>query len=540
MARFAAGLRCIVAALCGALLAAGDAPLPAALLATVVVYGLWVGLVLLAQARGQPLAQPLLLYWIDIAWSGLLLQLSDANDSLAVVTMVLPVVMVSIGCSVRHGLGLSVFAALCVLLKLDRSGWGWHSEHIGLALAVLGLVPAAALLSRPMSVLRQRLGLVRDLEARLDPRRGLAHVATTLIEGLRGDLGADLTGIVLPAALSGPALICTEEDGAFPAAPAVHAQLEKLLREMPPCPVTHIAPRGAAGPGRTRLHGPGGDGVRAGLGPALDKLCALLQIRVLMVVPLRRYDQPHGHLLIGRCRARVRDQELEALAQAAPDIFRTLEQAALVDSLARETAAHERVRIGRDLHDSAIQPYLGLKYAVEALAQRVPPDNPAHAQIESLLPLISDEIAGLREVVSGLRSGEPGGDNALLPAVRRQVKHFSNLFGIEVQLECPNELRTTRAQAGAVFHMINEALNNVRRHTCARHVKVVVARQEDWLRIGVCDDAGTLRGRMAPAFVPRSLVERAAELGGKAEVTRPDGLNTEVVITVPLDVRLQA
>ena len=35
--------------------------------------------------------------------------------------------------------------------------------------------------------------------------------------------------------------------------------------------------------------------------------------------------------------------------------------------LNEEMAAHARVRIGRDLHDSAIQPYLGLRYAIEAL-----------------------------------------------------------------------------------------------------------------------------------------------------------------------------
>ena len=56
--------------------------------------------------------------------------------------------------------------------------------------------------------------------------------------------------------------------------------------------------------------------------------------------------------------------------EAAPELLRIVEQAALVDQLQDENASHERARIGRDLHDSAIQPYLGLKYAVEALARR--------------------------------------------------------------------------------------------------------------------------------------------------------------------------
>ena len=84
----------------------------------------------------------------------------------------------------------------------------------------------------------------------------------------------------------------------------------------------------------------------------------------------------------------------------------------------RLAAAAERERIGRDLHDSAIQPYLGLKYAVEAVALRIAPDNPARREVDTLVALVNAEVGELREFISGLRSGEPKGDNALLPAVR--------------------------------------------------------------------------------------------------------------------------
>ena len=61
-----------------------------------------------------------------------------------------------------------------------------------------------------------------------------------------------------------------------------------------------------------------------------------------------------------------------------------------------------------DLHDSAIQPYLGLKYAVECVAMRIPAENPARAEVDALAELVNAEVASLRELISGLRTGARG------------------------------------------------------------------------------------------------------------------------------------
>ena len=531
-------MRAIVAMLCTVLLMSSAAPAGITAVAVLLIYDLWAGLVLWSEASGKPLAWPLLQYWIDISWTGLVLQLTGSSANMLILTMVQPVVLASISYTVGHGLALAVYAALWMLIQIDPR----HDIDVSLipgriaqALAVLALVPAAAVLARPMSVLRHRLGLVRELEARLDPRHGVGVVTTALVEGLRRDLSADLSGIVLPAGGEGVALLCTADEAAFQASPPVHARLELLLAAMPAYPVTHTAPQRWRWRRGTRLHAAAGAVAEPALRKALDELCALLEMRCLVIVPLRRYDQRHGHLLVGRHGPQVQDQEVAALADAAPELFRIIEQAALVDQLVRETTANERMRIGRDLHDSAIQPYLGLKYALEAVVRRVGRDNPARIEIESLARLVEGEITTLRDIVTGLRNGQPAGDDALLPAVRRQVRHFGQLFNIEVKLDCPDPLTTSRALAGAVFHMVNEALNNVRKHTPARSVQIGLAQRDGWLRLSVQDNAGSVRGHPAPDFSPRSLIERTQALGGSLAVVHPDGLNTEIVISVPLD-----
>jgi signal transduction histidine kinase len=266
----------------------------------------------------------------------------------------------------------------------------------------------------------------------------------------------------------------------------------------------------------------------------LAEVAALLGVAALAIVPLLRYEQRHGHLILGHVDARLRMPDVAALFVAAPELFQRVEQAALVDQLQEECAAHERESIGRDLHDSAIQPYLGLKYAVEAVALRIASDNPARREVDMLVALVNAEVGELREFISGLRSGEPRGDHALLMAVRRQVGRFSRLFNIEVTLDVPRELSTSRRVAGALCHLVNEALNNVRKHTPARHVWVTLSRRGGSIELRVRDDAATVTGQVTPEFTPRSLSERVAALGGELRIERVGGLDTEVVIDIPL------
>jgi len=537
MRRFSAGIRAIVALLCTLLLVPGEKPLSTLAIIVLLGYDLWSGYVLWAEASARRLPPALLRYWIDATWTVLMLQLTSSGTGMLVLTFVQPVVLASIGHGVRHGVTLALYAALGLIVDVDHAQHAqlqWSTLHAVPAAGVLALIPVAAVLSRPMSVLRQRLMLVSGIEAQLDPRRGLDAIASTLVGGLRGVTRADLTALVLPSSTGAPAVIGTAEDGEFRAGAPTHAGLEALLATLPPCALMHSRRRWRGLRGGTRVHGD--CPLPAGAGAALDELTALLEVNTLAIVPLLRYDRRHGHIVLGFRELRPRAQELAALAEGAPELFRVIEQAALVDKLQEESAAHERVRIGRDLHDSAIQPYLGLKYAVEGVAQRVPRNDPARADIDALLELVNSEIGALREIISGLRAGEPRGDNALMPAVRRQVRRFSLLFGVDVQLDGPDELRTSRALAGALFHMVNEALNNVRKHTPARRVWIRLEHADDEIRMTVRDDAGEVLGRPVRAFHPRSLSERAAALGGSLTVNSPDGLHTEVVIAVPFEV----
>ena len=524
----------VSALLCTVMIVANERHIDVWTVIDLCTYALWSGWLLWREARGSGAQAALWPYWIDVGWSCLIMKLSTTSSMMMVMTLVQPVVLASIGYGLFHGLMLAQLGVAGLLF--DNSSELMHGVGLGgikslPMLLVLLLIPTAALLTRPMGVLRRRLALIRALETHLEPRRGLESICTELVERLRTGTRADLVALVLPSELDSPAMIASRGEGSFRATADVHKRLESLLGRIPGVSVSRV-PRSRWDPrADTRVHAD--LRLPESLDATLAELAEAFGMRSLYVVPLTRHGRPHGHFMAGCARTHGPLCDMAVLDGAAGELVRILEQAALVDQFQEESASHERARIGRDLHDSAIQPYLGLKYAVEAVALRISPDNPARAEVDSLATLVNGEVAALRELIAGLRTGNDHGDNTLVPAMRRQVRRFADLFGIDVEIDCPASVPTTRAVASSMFHMVNEALNNIRKHTAARRVWITLSNHASSIRLVVRDDAGSMAGRLPGNFCPASITERATELGGTLLISRPDGLNTELVVQIP-------
>jgi signal transduction histidine kinase len=249
--------------------------------------------------------------------------------------------------------------------------------------------------------------------------------------------------------------------------------------------------------------------------------------------PLHSYGRIQGQLCLVRGEPPFGVAELRWLHALMQELLPLLERADLLEQLQDETTARERERIGRDLHDSAVQPYLGLKYGLEALSRMAGPDNPVSPQIAQLVQMTNDELQVLRDMVSGLRRGQdPGRPAPALAALQRQAQRFESLYGLKVDVQLPAQAPPLHGSlAKALLHLFNEALTNVRRHTQATSVTVQFDVQPERLCMRLRNDRA---GATAPApFTPRSLSERAREFGGQVRVSHPPGC-TEVAIELPL------
>jgi signal transduction histidine kinase len=459
---------------------------------------------------------------------------STTYGGLLIPLVIHPLTVITLLHGLRLGLVLAGIGAAGLLVSPDPLGFS--TQHLLPALGVLLIPLMANIAARPIAALRRRVALAAELERELDPRRGLQAVGLVVADRLRQATGAQRVILFHRDAEVPTVLVADRDDSAYEASPALASRLLPVLAELPVTAMS-LNVDSALGSG---LSSEAALAARQAVEPQMRQIASLLEARTLQLVPDAPGESRSGWLLVAygqraadRGMERSEPWPLSAVAAFAAEMRRLLQQASYVDTLQAEIAAHERARIGRDLHDSAVQPYLGLKFAIDVVAQRCTPDNPIHAQVQDLRQFCEAELNELRDTVAVLRTGTVRGDNSLVPALRRQAKRFTTLFGIETTLDLPEELVISRALSGAVLHMVNEALNNVRRHSKAKNVWVKVSRDERGLQLVIRDDAGQRTGFPTPHFTPRSLSERAQELGGTLEVSRHQGLDTEVRIHIP-------
>lgn len=521
---------CMVVLLCVVLWSAGrSAPvvwLVVSLFAVAAGFGLW------RATTGRVLFHTGLAYFWGSALVVLVVARGTDDGMLLLVLFLFPLTM----CTLVHGLwqGLALGAASALGWLLDLSAWGIADTEATPTLALLLMPLICSLAARPTTALRQRNQMVLELNQQLDPRRGLVAVGLQLGERLRHATAARRVLLCHRDAEEPTVLVCDAEDGAFEASPALSARVLTLLARLPVQPLSLDTREGPASPAVNR---PPATGERAAIDAAQRALAQLLEAELLHLVPDVPGKANAGWTLVaygGERGWRNQPWPLQVLAGLAADLRRVLQQASHLDLLQAEIAAHERSRIGRDLHDSALQPYLGLKFAIEALALRSEPGHALHPQIQELRSVCDAELVELRKTVSALRSGGIGGDNSLSAALHRQCSRFARLFDIQVELQVPAEVPASRTLVNALLHMVNEGLNNVRRHTPARRVWIQLSETPGALHLVMRDDGGRHSGQAAPVFEPRSLSERARELGGTLQLRHHDGLDTEIQITLPV------
>jgi len=528
--RFVAGMRALLALLgsVGFMAHASSQWLPAHLLLG--PYAIWAAFLLWRTLGAWPRAASRLWPWIDAATVLMLSRLMPESGLLLVELTVLPVVALALIGGARHAAALALTCAAALLLDAWRSAAGVLPPlALGVPIVLLALGPAAALVARPSRELRSRILLLDQFHARSDPRQGLRHHVNVLLELFAAHFHLSEATI----SLQGPRpRIIQWRSGASARqlADAEEAVWRERLAALPRdlgclCTTEASGDRSLAA-----------FDLKSWAQGSLDEAATSAfhtDVTQAIALPLMSYGQPLGQLWLRRDIPGFKVADLRWLQAVMRETLPLLERSDLLEQLQRETASRERERIGRDLHDSAVQPYLGLKYGLEALARTAGPDNPIAPNIRELLDMATQELQTLRDVVSGLRSGDDVNcESASLLALQRQVGRFQALYGLNVHIFAPQAPHLRGSAARAVLHMVNEALTNIRRHTLATAVTILFDVNRDDVVLRLRNDHGA--GEPMPRdFVPRSLTERAGEFGGTVMVCREAGF-TELVITLPL------
>ena len=195
----------------------------------------------------------------------------------------------------------------------------------------------------------------------------------------------------------------------------------------------------------------------------------------------------------------------------------------------------ERTRLAREIHDGLAQDLWYAKLKQGRLTQNESLDAEAKTTAGEVLSAIDSALAEARQAVMAMRV-DPSAASSLEEVLRSYVEDFSDRFGVRAEFEAEGTLQRLPPRTEAeVLRIVQEALNNVRRHADATVVRVRTERSGPISRISVTDNG---RG-FDPAAVPpesyglRGMRERAELVGATLDIwSRPqDGTRITVEVT---------
>ncbi len=209
--------------------------------------------------------------------------------------------------------------------------------------------------------------------------------------------------------------------------------------------------------------------------------------------------------------------------------------------LRRVVAAQEaeRQRIARELHDATGQALTALGLGLRSVATTARQDSEqAVARLRQLETLTTSALDELRHLIADLRPSHLD-DLGLASTLRWYAKEVQNRAPLEVSVEISGgEYPLSPAIKIALFRVTQEALNNVIKHSGAKHARVRLAYQAREVSLQVDDDGCGFDSTSPvidrrPAWGLIGMQERTALLSGQFNIHASPGRGTLVEVVIP-------
>lgn len=473
-------------------------------------------------------------YWVDIGWYALMVHATGGSASPFFSFFFFAILAASFrygfDTGARLTLGSALLGALAVL-----AGQGLATLNVLLLRTtfMLALGYMVAFWGGLAVEQRRRLALLRDVSRLSNPRFGVQHTLDSLMEKVLRYYGGSACVLLMQDGGGERWLLNTvHHPRTGRLIGRTHADAAAVQPLLAPGPTTVLLYGGrtfAPLPGRLRALQ--ASDMRPGWHAAdpdlADHIADLLDAPGFISAPLPLRKGAGRIFVTGE---RLRRGDATFLKHIVQQAFPVIETIDLLDRLASDAAFRERRTIARDLHDSTIQPYIGLRHAVAAIRSRAGDDNVVAPDLDHLLGMCTDTIADMRQFARRFRDGRQQ-EPELLIALRRQLNQVRTFYDVDVTLEAERVQTINDRMAAQVFQIVTEAVSNICKHTSAKNAQVRLAIDAGQVAIDV---ANPHDGRAPPVpFRPASIAERVQELGGTLDVAT-QAHETRLRIRVPI------
>jgi len=509
-----------------------------------VAYSLYGAVLYFLSIRQAAVLPNRIVHWVDVGCFLILVALSSGTSSIFFFFFFFAILVASFRWGFRAGFSVT----LCSALLFTAVGYATAPEGPDFELNRFLLRPVYMLVLGYMMAywggreirLKRRLSLLKEITLLSNPRFGVGYTLGSVLKKLRAFYDAERGVLVWTDQQEAEYRLLTverEAEGGPTRPKRVAEPLARLLLSLPD-DLSVLYQRGGRSLTLQKLsygvYDPAKKGHAAEGQKESEALAAWLDADAFVSVPLRFQQKVVGRLYLAARRGAFDGSDLEFLKQVIDQVTPTLDNIRLLERLASSAAEQERQRLARDIHDSVIQPYIGLQYRLAAIHNKIEAGRGDVAgDVERLLQSTVEEISGLRGFVRGLK-GEGRVSDDVVSAVRRFAAQFGESYGIDVKVESGGQLHVNERLAAELIRFVHEGLSNVRKHTNATRSTVSLECGEAACTLRIENDGAVLDGETPETFTPGSITERAEALGGRARAERTAEGHTVVTVEIPL------
>lgn len=221
-----------------------------------------------------------------------------------------------------------------------------------------------------------------------------------------------------------------------------------------------------------------------------------------------------------------------------------IEKARLDQESGRLILMEERTRMAHELHDSLAQTLVSLRFQVRVMDETLHQnDDKATWQALEIIENTLDEAnTELRTLISRFRA--PMSKRGLLPSVEKAIERFRSECTIPVflQKEWPDTPLPPNKEL-QVLRIIQESLANIRKHSQANAVRIMMKGDRKGLRTVLIEDDGVgfkqleeKNGRHLGEHIGLKILrDRARQLNGNIKIESETGEGTRIELTFKID-----
>lgn len=236
--------------------------------------------------------------------------------------------------------------------------------------------------------------------------------------------------------------------------------------------------------------------------------------------------------------AATREPLLRWLSQTAAvlDSPAALEQLTPADAtyhVVDAALARERTRIARELHDGLAADLATAVALFKHYFESRLEDDEGEEVLRNLFKIMEASLENTRSTLRGLRPQRLGPES-LVGELRKTADEYGRMYGIRVELwTSGREESLSRGQREVAFHIIREALTNVRRHSGASVCRVRLGFAAKPFLIEITDEGTGFESAGSGGYGLVGMRERAAGIGGRLEVVSTPSRGTTVFLFGP-------